>query len=111
MRLVQSLPDEADCLLVAEGVPQAVRGQDHELGLQLVQVKGHDVGIWDNHVEVFQRVVAQGARHGKDALDAPRTVETDEAACEKKQDERSNRKSGRRGGTGAGKLINILAVI
>lgn len=39
VRLVQSLPDEADCLLVAEGVPQAVRCQDHELWLQLVQVK------------------------------------------------------------------------
>lgn len=39
MRLVQPIPDEAHRLLVAEGVPQAVGRQDHELGLQLVQVE------------------------------------------------------------------------
>lgn len=80
VRLVQSFPDEANRLLVAEGVPQAVRCQDHELGLQLVQVEGHDVGIGNDHVEVFQRVIAQRAGHGQDALDAPRAIETDETA-------------------------------
>lgn len=80
VRLVQALPDEADGLLVAEGVPQPVGRQDHELRLQLVQVEGHDVGIGDDHIEVFQRVVAKGARHGQDALDPPGTVETDEAS-------------------------------
>lgn len=53
MGLIQPLPDEADRLLVAEGVPQAVRCQDHELRLQLVQVEGHNVGIGNDHVEVL----------------------------------------------------------
>lgn len=78
MRLVQSLPDEADCLLVAEGVPQAVRCQDHELWLQLVQVKRHDVRIGNDHVEVLQGVIAQRTGHGQDALDTPGTIEADE---------------------------------
>lgn len=82
VRLVQALPDEADGLLVAEGVPQPVRGQDQELRLQLVQVEGHDVGIGDDHVQVLQRVVAERARHGQDALDSPGTIETDEASWE-----------------------------
>lgn len=59
VRLIQSFPDEANGLLVAEGVPQAVRCQDHELRLQLVQIEGHDVGIRDDHVEVLQRIIAQ----------------------------------------------------
>lgn len=71
VRLVQSFPDEANGLLVAEGVPQAVGCQDHELWLQLVQVEGHDVGIRNDHVEVLQRIVAQRTRHGQDALDTP----------------------------------------
>lgn len=78
MRLAQSFPDEANRLLVAEGVPQAVRGQDHELWLQLVQVKRHDVRVRNDHVEVLQRVIAQRTGHGQDALDAPRAVEADE---------------------------------
>lgn len=85
MRLVQALPDEADGLFVAEGVPQPVGRQDHELGLQLVQVKGHDVRIGNDHVEVFQGVVAKGARHSQDALDSPGTVETDEASLGARQ--------------------------
>lgn len=87
MRLVQALPDEADGLFVAEGVPQPVWRQDHELWLQLVQVKGHDVGIRDDHVEVFQGVVAKRARHGQDALYPPGTVETDEASWEARRKE------------------------
>lgn len=78
MRLVQSLPDEANRLLVAEGVPQAVRCQDHELRLELVQVKRHDVGIRNDHVEVLQGVIAQRTGHGQDALDTPRTIKADE---------------------------------
>lgn len=85
MRLVQALPDEADGLFVAEGVPQPVGRQDHELRLQLVQVKGHDVGIGNDHVEVFQGVVAKRARHGQDPLDSPGTVETDEASLGARQ--------------------------
>lgn len=80
MGLVQPLPDEADRLLVAESVPQAVRRQDHELRLQLVQVEGHDVGIGNDHVEVLQGIVAQRAGHGQDALHAPGAVEADEAS-------------------------------
>lgn len=71
VRLVQPFPDEANRLLVAEGVPQTVRRQDHELGLQLGQVEGHDVGIGNEYVEVLQRVIPQGAGHGQDALDSP----------------------------------------
>lgn len=59
MGLVQPRADEAHRLLVAERVPQAIRRQDHELWLQLVQVEGHDVGIGNNHVEVLQGVVSQ----------------------------------------------------
>lgn len=88
MRLVQALPDEANGLFVAEGVPQPVRRQDHELRLQLVQVKGHDVGIGDDHVEVFQGVVAERAWHGQDALDSPGTVETNEASWESRRNVR-----------------------
>lgn len=80
MRLVQTLPDETDGLFVAEGVPQPVGCQDHELRLQLVQVKGHDVGIRNDHVEVFQGVVAKRAWHSQDPLDSPGTVEADEAS-------------------------------
>lgn len=80
MWLVQSLSDEANRLLVAKGIPQAIRRQDHELWLQLVQVKRHDVGIRDDHVEVLQWVIAQRTGHGQDALDAPRAVEADEPA-------------------------------
>lgn len=79
MRLIQPFPDKADCLLVAEGVPEAIRCQDHELGLQLVQIEGHDVGIGDDHVEVLQGIIAQRARHCQDALYTPRAVETNEA--------------------------------
>lgn len=61
--LVQTLAHEPHRLLVAEGVPQPVRGEDHELRLQLIQVEGHYVGIGNDHVEVFQWVVAQGAGH------------------------------------------------
>lgn len=61
MRLVQALPDVADGFFIAEGVPQPIRRQDHELRLQLVQVKGHDVRIGDDHVKVFQGVVAKRA--------------------------------------------------
>lgn len=57
VRLIQTLADKPDGLLVAESVPQAIRRQDHELWLQFVQVKGHDVGVGDDYVEVFQRVV------------------------------------------------------
>lgn len=78
MRLVQSFPDEANRLLIAEGVPQAVRRQDHELRLQLVQVKRHDVRIRNDHVEVLQGVIAQRTGHGQDALDTPRAIEADE---------------------------------
>lgn len=85
MRLIQALPDEADGLFVAEGVPQPVGRQDHELRLQLVQVKGHDVGIGNDHVEVFQGVVAKRARHGQDPLDSPGTIETDEASLGARQ--------------------------
>ena len=97
VRLVQSFPDEANRLLVAEGVPQAVRRQDHELRLQLVQVKGHDVGIGNDHVEVFQRVISQRTGHGQDALDTPRAIETNETAC-----------GGSRGGdrVGSGKTVD-----
>lgn len=87
MRLVQALPDEADGLFVAEGVPQPVGRQDHELRLQLVQVKGHDVRIRNDHVEVFQGVVAKRARHGQDPLDSPGTIETDEASLGPEQNE------------------------
>lgn len=79
VRFVQSFPDEADRLLVAEGVPQAVRRQDHELWLQLVQVEGHDVRIRNDHIQVLQRVIAQGTGHGQDALDSPGAIEADEA--------------------------------
>lgn len=79
VRLVQAFPHEAHGLLVAERVPQAVRGQDHELRLELVQVKGQDIWVWDDHIQVLQRVVTKRARHGQDALHTPRTVETDEA--------------------------------
>jgi len=78
VRLIQPLAHEAHRLLVAEGIPQAVRRQDHELGLQLVQVEGHNVGVGDDHVEVLQRVVAQRAGHGQDTLHAPGAVEADE---------------------------------
>lgn len=91
MRLVQALPDEADGLVVAEGVPQPVGRQDHELRLQLVQVEGHDVGIGNDHVEVFQGVVAERARHGQDPLDSPGTVETDEASLGARQSLRFKR--------------------
>lgn len=50
MWLVQALADETHGLFVAEGVPQAIRRQDHELGLQFVQVKGHHVRLGDDHV-------------------------------------------------------------
>lgn len=82
MRLVQVLPDEANGLFVAEGVPQAVRGQNHELRLQLVEVKRHDVRIGDDHVEVLQGVIAKRTGHGQDALDTPGAVEADEPTCE-----------------------------
>lgn len=85
MRLVQALPDEADGLFVAEGVPQPVGCQDHELRLQFVQVKGHDVRIGNDHVEVFQGIVAKRARHGQDPLDSPGTIETDEASLGARQ--------------------------
>lgn len=78
VRLVQSFPDEANRLLVAEGVPQAIGRQDHKLRLHLVQVKRHDVGIRDDHVQVLQRVIAKRTGHGQDALDTPRAVETNE---------------------------------
>ena len=80
VRLVQALADEPDGLLVAEGVPQAVGGQDHELRLQFVQVKGHDVRVGDDHVEVFQWVVPERAGHRQDSLHSPGAVETDEAS-------------------------------
>lgn len=57
VRLVQTLTDEPHRLFVTECVPQAVGRQDHELWLQFVQVKGHDIRIGDDYVEVFQRVV------------------------------------------------------
>lgn len=57
VRLVQTLADEPDGLLVAESVPQAIGCQNHELWLQFVQVKGHDIGVGDDYVEVLQRVV------------------------------------------------------
>lgn len=63
VRLVQTLTDKPHRLLVAEGVPQAVGCQDHELWLQFVQVKGHDIRIGNDYIEVFQRVVPQGTGH------------------------------------------------
>lgn len=53
MWLVKALADETHSLLVTEGVPQAIRCQDHELGLQFVQVKGHHVRFRDNHVQLL----------------------------------------------------------
>lgn len=51
--LVKALSDKAYSLLIAEGIPQAVRGQDHELRLQFVKVEGQDVRIGYNNIEVF----------------------------------------------------------
>lgn len=59
--LVETLADEAHGLLVAEGIPQAIGRQDHELWLQFVQVKGHDVRVGDDYIEVLQWVVPERA--------------------------------------------------
>lgn len=80
VRLVQTLAHKPHCLLVAEGVPQAVGRQDHELWLQLVQVKGHNVGVRDDDVEILQWVVSQRTRHGKDSLNSPRSIKTNESS-------------------------------
>lgn len=80
VRLVQALADEPDGLLVAESVPQAVGRQDHELWLKFVQVKGHDVRVGDDDVEVLQRVVSKRAGHGQDPLDPPGAIKTDETS-------------------------------
>jgi len=80
VRLVQTLADEPDGLLVAERVPQAVWGQDHELWLQLVHVKGHDIGVGDDYIEVFKWVVPERARHSQDPLDSPGSIKTDETS-------------------------------
>lgn len=50
MWLIEALTDEAHGLLVTEGIPQTIRRQDHELGLQFVQIKCHDVRFRDDHV-------------------------------------------------------------
>ena len=80
VRLVQALADEPDGLLVAESIPQAVGRQDHELWLKFVQVKGHDVRVGDDDVEVLQRVVSKRAGHGQDPLDSPGAIKTDETS-------------------------------
>lgn len=79
VRLVQTLADEADGLLVAKCIPQAVGCQDHELWLQFVQVKGHDVWVRDHNVEVLQWVITQRTGHGQYSLDSPGSVKTDKA--------------------------------
>lgn len=61
VRLVQTLANEPDSLLVAESIPQAIGGQDHELWLQFVQVKGHDIGVRDHYIEVLQWIVPKRA--------------------------------------------------
>lgn len=53
VRLIQTLADEPNGLLVTEGVPQAIRCQDHEFWLQFIQVKGHDIRIRDDYIEVL----------------------------------------------------------
>lgn len=80
VRLIESLADKPNGLLIAEGVPQSVGSQDHELWLQFVQVKGHDIRVGDHNIEVFQRVIPKGAGHGEDALDSPRAIKTDETS-------------------------------
>lgn len=45
-----------------------------------VDPEGEDVGLGGDDVLVLERVVAEGARGGEDALDAPHAVQRDEAA-------------------------------
>lgn len=79
--LVKTLADKPHGLLVAEGVPQAIGRQDHELWLQFIQVKGHDVRVGDDYIEVLQWVVPERAGHGQDPLNSPGTIKTDESTC------------------------------
>lgn len=80
VRLVQTLANKPDSLLVAESIPEAIRSQDHELWLQFVQVKGHDIRVGDDYIEVLQWVVPKRARHSQDSLDSPGSVKTDETS-------------------------------
>lgn len=80
VRLVQTLANEPDGLLVAESIPQAVRCQDHKLRLEFVQVKGHDIRVRDDYVEVLQWVVPKRAGHSQDSLHSPGSIKTDETS-------------------------------
>lgn len=81
MRFIQALLDESNSFFIAESIPEAIWCQDHELGLELVQVKGQDIWVWDDHIEIFQWIIPQGSRHGQDSLDPPGAIETDKTTC------------------------------
>lgn len=85
MWLIQAFLDEPDSLLVAESIPQAVGCQDHELWLQFVQVKGEDVGVGNDNVQVLQRVIPQRAGHGQDPLNTPGAIKADESTWRETQ--------------------------
>lgn len=77
MWFIQAFLDESDSFLVAESIPQTIRRQDHELWLQFVQVKGKNIGVRNDNVQVLQRVISQWAGHGQDPLNAPGAVKAD----------------------------------
>lgn len=85
--LIQALANEPDSLLIAERVPQAVGGQYHELWLQFVQVKGHDVRVRDHYIEVLQRVVPKRAGHSQDTLNSPGSIKTDETSWKERNND------------------------
>lgn len=85
VRLVQALANEPDGLLVAESIPQAIGRQDHELWLEFVQVKGHDIRVRDDYVEVLQWVVPQRAGHSQDSLHSPGSIKTDETSWNRRK--------------------------
>lgn len=84
VRFIQALLDESNCFFITESIPQTIWCQDHELRLQLVQVKGQDIWVWDDHIEIFQWIIPQGSRHGQDSLDPPGAIETDESTWKDK---------------------------
>ena len=74
-------PDhESHGFLVGECVPEAVGGEEGKVVDGGVDAEGEDVGLGGEDVLVLERVVAEGAGGGEDALDAPHAVERDEPA-------------------------------
>lgn len=81
MRLVETFLYISHSFFIRKSIPQSIGGEDHELGTDVIKVKGQYVWFGDDEILLFEGKVPQSSGSGQDASNPPNSVEANEAPC------------------------------